>query len=154
MADNPVKWSALDSVVTGCPSAAGLINLAAGNHALGAERNNSAGTQYAYFDLYVRGADTFHAGDYLSVWFLKAVDGTNYEDGAAGTPGTTPGRAADLVFFVRAVNTQQRITLGPVLIPGCKFKCLVMNNTSHTLTNTADENVLVFYGANDNTVTP
>lgn len=152
--DNPVQWSALGGSQTGCPSTSGLKNLGAGNHALGAEIDNSAGYQYAYVDLYVRGADVFHAGDYVSVWFLKAVDGTNYEDGAAGTPGTTPARAADVVFPVRLVSTQQRITLGPVLLPGCKFKCLVQNNTNHGFTNTDNENVLVLFGVNDKTVTP
>ena len=154
MANNPVKWSALGSPVTGCPSTSGLKNLGNGNHALGAELDNSAGDQYAYFDLYVRGADVFHAGDYVSVWFLKAVDGTNYEDGAAGTPGTTPSRVADLAIPVRLVNTQQRIAVGPVLLPPCKFKCLVQNTTNHAFTNTDNENVLVFYPANDNLVTP
>jgi hypothetical protein len=148
MADVPLVWSALGAETTACPSASGLINLSNGNHALGAEIDNTHATlgyYYAHFKLKVRGADAFHAGDYVSVWFLKASDGTNYEDGAAGTPGTTPARPADLVFPVRAVSTQQVIDIGPVTIPGCKFKCLVQNNCTHGFTNTADENVLLMY---------
>lgn len=152
MADAPIVWSAVGNEVTACPSAAGLINLTNGNQALGAEIDNTHATlgyQYALFRLKCRGADTFHAGDYVSVWFLKASDGTNYEDGAAGTPGTVPARAPDLIFPVRVVSTQQVIDVGPVMIPGCKFKCLVSNTTNHAFTNTAGENVLTMYALTD-----
>lgn len=154
MANNPVQWSALGSLVEACPSASGMRNLGAGNHAVGLEINGTSGSQYAYFVLYARGADVFHDGDRLAVWFLKAADGSSYEDGAAGTPGTTPARAPDLVFPLRLVSTQQRVTLGPALLPACKFKCLVQNKANHALTDTADENRLTYFPFNDNTVTP
>src|SRR4051812_13004672 len=38
----------------------------------------------------------------VSVWFLAVPDGTNYEDGDAST---TPARAPDVVFPLRAVTT-------------------------------------------------
>lgn len=154
MSDNPIKWSALGTVVEACPSTSGLKNLGSSYTALGAEIDNSAGNQYGFFQLSVRGADVFHIGDFISVYFLKAVDGTNYEDGSAGSPGTVPSRSAELIFSVRLVNTQQKITIGPVLLPPCKFKCLVVNNTNHGFTNTDNENVLVYYPVNDNIVVP
>lgn len=43
----------------------------------------------------------------VPVWFLAALDGTNYEDGSSSV---TPSRFPDVVFPVRAVTTQQIIT--------------------------------------------
>jgi hypothetical protein len=62
----------------------------------------------------------------LSVWFLAAVDGTNYEDGTDGT--TTPGRGADLVIGpVRAVTTGQRIARR-LMLPWGTWKPLLKND--------------------------
>lgn len=63
----------------------------------------------------------------LAVWFLRAVDGTNYEDGAAGT---TPARGPDLVVPFAAVTAAQRCTrFLPVLPPGA-IKLLARNDGS------------------------
>lgn len=150
MADNPVKWSALGTVVHALTGVAttGLRNMAAAALILGAEIDNSAGSQYALFDFKVKGADTFHAGDYFSFWFIKAPDGTNYEDGAVA-----PARPADVVIPVRLVNTQQRIAVGPVGLPPGKFKVLAQNNTNHLTTDVDNETLLDLYMVNDNLVT-
>lgn len=149
----PVKHSARSTVVTACPSAAGMINLTANQNALGAEIDNSAGDQYADFLLKARGVDTFHAGDAILVWFIEAADGTNYEDGATGT-GLYPLRQADIAFVLQLVSAQQTIVMQHVSLPNGKFKCLVRAATSHNLTNTADENSLVYYSYNDELVQP
>lgn len=60
----------------------------------------------------------------VALWFLRAIDGTNYEDGSATV---TPARAADVVLPVRAVTTAQR-TRRVVLIPPGTFKGLAMND--------------------------
>lgn len=151
MSNNPVKWSARSNVVTACPSAGGMINLAATSNALGAEIDNTAGDQWGDFQCKCRGQDVFHAGDWIGVWFIAAADGTNYEDGAVGA-GLCPLRQPDIIFVVQLNNTQNIITIQHVLLPNCKFKCLVRNVTNHTLTNTADENVITYYSYNDNIV--
>lgn len=67
------------------------------------------------------------AGTGLSIWFLRAPDGTNYEDGAAGV---NPTRSADLFIPFASVATAQRCTrLLPILPPGT-VKVLVKNDSS------------------------
>jgi hypothetical protein len=131
-------------------TSAQLKNLAASTLVAGAEYDNSAGDQYGDFELYCRGADAFHAGDCVSIWFLMKNDGTNLEDGAAGTQ---PARAPDLIFPVRAVSTQQRIVLQRVVLPNGKFTCLLMSGPNHGFTNTDNENTLDMFTYNDNVVT-
>lgn len=46
------------------------------------------------------------AGTGVSLWWLLAPDGTNYEDGSSSI---TPARMPDVVFPLRAVTTAQRI---------------------------------------------
>lgn len=59
-----------------------------------------------------------------SVWFLGSQDGTNYEDGDAST---TPARAPDVVFPLRAVTTAQRI-IRRVWLPWGLMKVLLIND--------------------------
>lgn len=69
-------------------------------------------------------------GTGISVWFLRSTDGgTTYEDGDA-TP-TTPSRAPDVVFPVRAVTTAQRI-IRQVALPSGTFKILLRNDNTGT----------------------
>lgn len=60
----------------------------------------------------------------FSVWFLRVIDGTNYEDGGTSV---TPSRAPDLVIPVRAVTTAQRIIVTGYLPPNT-FKVLIKND--------------------------
>jgi hypothetical protein len=62
----------------------------------------------------------------FSIWFLKVIDGTNYEDGGTSV---TPGRAPDIVIPVRAVTTAQRIINFGFLPPG-NFKVLIKNDAT------------------------
>jgi hypothetical protein len=49
----------------------------------------------------------------ISVWFLREVDGTNYEPSSA-----TPARAPDVVLPLLAVTTAQRVIVPCVIPPG------------------------------------
>lgn len=64
------------------------------------------------------------AGTGFSVWFLRIIDGTNYEDGGTSV---TPSRAPDLVIPARAVATAQRIIVCGYVPPG-NFQVLVKND--------------------------
>jgi hypothetical protein len=152
MADNPVKWGALDSYTT-VLSSANLKNLLTLDAVTGSEIDNTANYQYADFDLYIRFASAPAAGIYVSVWLLQAVDGTNYEDGSGTTTPVLPTRPADLQFPVAAVSTQQRIALRMRTLPNGKFKPYFYNNTTVGLTNTDNENILSYRRYNDNLVT-
>ncbi|HOQ61080.1 MAG TPA: hypothetical protein PKZ08_10700 [Vicinamibacterales bacterium] len=151
MADNPTKWSALGTH-TELIATASLKNLANGAGVLGAEVDNSVGSQYAYVELSCKGASAFSAGGYVGIWLVHAVDGTNYEDGSATGP-VTPARPADIVIPVRATTAQQRQVVGPVLWPPGKFKALLVNATGQAFTNADNENTLYYRTFNDNLVT-
>lgn len=58
------------------------------------------------------------------VWFLREIDGTNYEDGGSSV---TPTRPPDVVFSLRAVTTAQRVIAVADLPPGT-FKALLRND--------------------------
>lgn len=92
---------------------------------------NTQGT--TSFDGYVEGkvelnlgapSTTVTANTDVQLWFLLAVDGTNYEDGGASV---TPARLPDLVIPLRAVSTAQRVARR-CLIPVGSFKVLLRNN--------------------------
>jgi len=59
------------------------------------------------------------------VWLIRQADGTNFEDGAAGTD---PARVPDLVFPLRAVSTAQRIMIPNIELPRGVFKALLKND--------------------------
>lgn len=61
----------------------------------------------------------------LSIWFLRAIDGTNYEQGGDGA--TVPARAPDMVIPLLASTSAQRITRRCVIPPGT-WKPLLYNN--------------------------
>lgn len=59
------------------------------------------------------------------VWFLREIDGTNFEDGSASV---TPTRPPDAIFTVRAVTTAQRITQPVYDIPPGNIRTLARNS--------------------------
>ncbi len=71
-----------------------------------------------------------------AVWFCRAQDGTNYEDGYDAS--LTPGRPPDLVLPLRAVTTAQRIVVEALLPPG-KFTAVLKNDgTGQSMAATAN----------------
>jgi hypothetical protein len=61
----------------------------------------------------------------VSVWIIRQVDSSNYEDGDAST---TPARMPDMVFPLRPVSTAQRVTLPSIDLPPGLFKALAKND--------------------------
>lgn len=75
------------------------------------------------------------SGSGFSVWFIRAIDGTNYEDGDASI---VPSRAPDLVIPVRSVNTIQRIIICGYVPPG-NFQVLIRNDrTGQAITSSGN----------------
>ncbi len=144
---NLVKWSALNTFTTfiaGAAVAPTLKNLANNANKLGnAVAFEGAGErhQFVALDLQVRGAAAFTAGGAMLIWFLKAIDGTNYED---GSDSVTPARDPDVIIPVAAVNTQQRIAIANIPLPPFPTKPLFRNEGGQALTNTDNENVLSY----------
>lgn len=71
----------------------------------------------------------------LSVWFLRAIDGTNREDGDAST---TPARTPDVVLPLRAVTTAQRVTRRVAIPPGTFTPLLRNDGTGQALAATGN----------------
>lgn len=150
MANNPIKWSAYGTY-TELIATASLQNIANAGAALGGEIDNTAGDQYADITLLIDLATAATAGGYVSLWFVRAVDGTNYETWDASN---IPPRPADVVIPVRSSATDSQFTyVGPVMWPQGKFKCLLQNNTGQTMTNTVNLNKLYYRAYSDNLVT-
>lgn len=61
------------------------------------------------------------------VWFLRAIDGTNYEDGSTTV---LPTRAPDVSFIMRAVTSNRIIKR--VRMPPGTFKVLLEQQTGQT----------------------
>lgn len=158
MANNLVKWSAqgtFTTLIAGAASSPTLKNLASGARILGdAIDPTGSSDRYLYcdLDLYLRAASAPAAGAYVEVYFIKSVDGTNYEDGDASV--APPATALVARIPVRAVNTQQRIAHLRIVLPSCKFKPLFANTSGQALTNTDDENILSYRVYTEDVVTP
>jgi hypothetical protein len=88
----------------------------------------------------------------VSIWWVKALDGTNYESIVSGS--ITPARPADVIIpVVSQTGDSQVVTVGPVRWPQGLFKVLFQNNTGQTMTNTNSLSQLSFRSYNDNLVT-
>lgn len=88
--------------------------------------SGEAGYRGAEAELSVTFASAPTANTACLVWFLREMDGTNYEDGSASI---TPTRPPDVRFHLRAVTTAQRIILLAELPIGT-FKALLKNDAT------------------------
>lgn len=100
------------SVVSSVAGASGVITL------------TSAGYIEGELELVCTSTSNMTANTTVLVWFLRAPDGTNYEDGSSSV---TPTRNPDVTFSMRAANSQ-RITKRCKLPPG-PFKVLLQQNS-------------------------
>jgi hypothetical protein len=107
-----------------------LNSLANNANALGAAITFSTGEPgylQAEAELLIAGmGGTPTANTTFTVWLLREIDGTNYEDGGTSV---TPTRVPDIIFPIRAVATAQRIIQVCSLPPG-NFKALVRNDAT------------------------
>lgn len=105
-----------------------LNSLANNSLAIKASVLTLASAQYllAEVELVVTFGVTPTANTGISVWFLREVDGTNYEDGSASI---TPARAPDVVLPIRAVTSAQRITVQCMIPPGSFYPLLKNDGT-------------------------
>lgn len=105
--------------------------------AAGSEIDNST-NKYPMADLEFLAGGTFTplANGLIAVWFLRPLDGTNYEDGSATV---APGRMADAIIPVRAGTTiTPRANAVRVPLPVGKFKPIARNTTGATLPATGN----------------
>ncbi len=116
------KWSrgTADTVMS-----SELNSLANNSNAVKASAVALSTTGYimAEAELVVTFGSTPTANTAVSVWFLREIDGSNYED---GTASVTPSRNPDLVLPIRATTNAQRI-IKQCVLPAGDFKPLVRN---------------------------
>lgn len=102
-----------------------LNSLANNSNALGSTITlSNTGFRFGELELLVTFGVAPTANTAVTVWLLREVDGTNFEDGGASV---TPTRLPDAVFPLRAVTTAQRIIV-PVDLPPGNFKALLRND--------------------------
>ncbi len=72
----------------------------------------------------------------MSVWFLRAIDGTNYEDGTDGT--VTPARIPQAILALRPLGggSGQRTTMQTVIPPGTFIPLIKNDATGQAVANT------------------
>lgn len=126
-------WSAYAAIVTALTTE--LNALGNGNTALSAAiDNSSAKSFYMDIELYLASVDlSAQTNPAIYIWLLPRTDGTNFEDGTAGTPGTIPARPPDKVIPLRAVNAAQRVFARGLLMTPDQVKILVKNAGGATL---------------------
>lgn len=118
----------------------------AGLTAKGTEYDNTADLrQHFWAEFSGSFASNPMAGQALVLYALKAMDGTNYEDGDAST--SPPSTALVALFPVRATISAQRIVSARFELPPAKVKFVLYNGTSQALA--ASGNVVALYSATD-----
>lgn len=137
---NAIQWQA-------APTSRGTV-LTTEMNALAAAARTNSGTEidnsvnldmYGWLELSVTFGTAPAASGFVSIYIVRALGGTNYEDGSSTVdPG---GHTWVASIPVRAVNTIQRLMVGPIQLPPSKIEFIVANNASqafsasgHTLT--------------------
>lgn len=142
MVNIPQKWSAYTQTKTAIFAAAELKNIANAGIVTGATAiDNTAGDTLWDLELLIDLATAATAGGYVALWWLRALDGSNYETIEAATPARPP----DVIIPVRVTTTDSQVaTVGPISMPQGLFKVAFQNNTGQTTTNT-DSLTQVYY---------
>lgn len=144
------------AIILGADVAPTLKNLSSAAQKCGSEIDNTSNLyQYVDWELYVRFASAPAAGASVSLYLVPAIDGTNYGDGADDSV-TPPATCWVGAFPVRAVNTQQRVSLAAptaqcMIGPG-KYKPVIVNSAGQAFTNTDGENILYYRLYNEQAV--
>lgn len=149
MADVPFQWSEYSQTKTALFAAADLKNIAttAGKLSTASAIDNTGGDQYADLELLIDLATQATAGGYVELWFIAALDGSNYESGA---DAVFPERPADVIIPVRSTtDDSQVVTVKRVVWPQGLFKVLFRNSTGQTTTNTDSLTQVSYRSYND-----
>lgn len=92
------------------------------NSVAGGGTSNLDGYLQGRYELVLANASTISVAGAINVWFLRSIDGSNFEDGSSSV---FPKRSPDLTFFPNGVTTAQRLVVDAPLPPG-NFKVLLL----------------------------
>jgi hypothetical protein len=151
MANSPLKWTAFD-VSTGTlvwVNGADQLSTSALSTLGAVEVVNSSAYIYGMVEGRFRSTATaFAAGDYIALWWVKALDSTTYEASTAVT-----ARPADVVFPLHT-SSLVNVQLGPITLPPCPFRCVIQNKSAgQSLSTIADSNRVQLYRINTELIT-
>ncbi len=119
------QWKAFSGTTSGISAA----SMSAGVNLLGSEIDNSSNLdRFAKAELrWTCSATASSAGTTVELYFIYALDGSNYEDGAAGVD---PNRTPDWIFRNSGTTAAQRRTSPKLDIDPFKFKPLIKSELS------------------------
>lgn len=148
------QYSSLSSVTTaidGTSSTPTLKNLASSGRKIGNEIDLTASRPtLSNWELKCKFGTGPTANKPVELYFIKAVDGTNYEYG--DDSNDPPLSALVGVFPTQSTTNSQRISLDGISLPNCKFKPYIYNKSGQGFTNVDSDNVLTFRTFNIETV--
>ncbi len=104
-----------------------LVTSAGGNtlSSLGNQFQNTNSRIYCDVEFLAGAGVTTAAGSFVELWFLRSLDGTNYE---LGSSTQAPGRYADVIIPVQAgTNITPRGGQSMVVLPPSYFKPILRN---------------------------
>ncbi len=140
------QYSSLGTFTTaidGTSSTPTLKNLAASGRKLGNEIDlTSTRPTLSNWELKCKFGTGPTANKPIELYFIKAIDGTNYEYG--DDSNDPPLSALAGVFTVQSTTNSQRISLEGVTLPNCKFKPFIYNKTNQGFTNVDSDNILSY----------
>ena len=132
---NLVKWGAYPALTAYLTTE--LNALADNARVLGGEIDNTSGLN-TYIDIsgYV-GIQTSRSADAdIVIYFITAVDGTNYSLGDASVAPPLSARVGSIALDAAVTARHYNLTLLPC--PACKFKILIENRTGQAFTATTN----------------
>ena len=133
------RWTAYDTIV---PYLSTELNAMANNeNALGAAIDfAAAGADRKLFmdvEIYLGSVDlSSQTNPAIYIWLLCRTDGSNFEDGVAGSPGVDPARAPDKMVALREFSGVQRVFARFLLTSPDQGKLLIENKTGVALAGT------------------
>lgn len=122
-----LSWVAPEAIATALTTE--LNSLANGGLCTASSAIDNETDLYEYVEVELALASLNPTGSpYLLLYLVKSVDGTNYEDS-----NTTMSHQVVATLPVATGSATKRVCVGNILIPPCKFKLAVQNQTNVTL---------------------
>ncbi len=135
--------SAFTTAIAGASSAPTLKNLGSGSNKLGnAIDLTSTKELLSNWELKVKFQSAPTANNSVDLYFIKSIDGTNYETGDDSTAPMYTSYVGS--FLVQGSTNSQRIALKNIKLPNCIFKPLIVNSTLQSFTNVDNDNILSY----------
>lgn len=131
------------TAIDGTASTPTLKNLADSGRKIGNEIDNATTkATLSNWELKCKFGSSPTANRPVELYFIKAIDDTNYEYGDDSSD--PPASALAGVFPVQSTTNAQRIALENVTLPNCRFKPYIYNRSGQAFTNVDSDNILSY----------